>query len=145
MQQFTANGRVSFIPKDAYSKTSSGTSSFKFDFVCDSSLLDQEKKTIPSFFHVQVYGKQADKMYQNLVKGSPILLTGEIIQRPYTDKDGQKKTYQYISPAQFKGITFLENQEARQKRLAAVNSSQLTSYSGDFPEPPFPMEIEEPF
>lgn len=59
MQTFIADGRVSDIPQDAVGKTSNGNVSFKFDFVCDSSLLDENRKPTPSFFHVQMYGKQA--------------------------------------------------------------------------------------
>ncbi|MFD3062725.1 single-stranded DNA-binding protein, partial [Streptococcus agalactiae] len=59
MQSFIANGRVSDIPSDAVGKTSNGHVSFKFEFVCDTSQQDQEGKTLPAFFHVQVYGKQA--------------------------------------------------------------------------------------
>ena len=98
MQTFIADGRVSDIPQDAVGKTSNGNASFKFDFVCDSSLLDENRKPTPSFFHVQVYGKQAEVMGQSLSKGSPILLKGEIIQRSYTNKDGQRRSYQYIAP-----------------------------------------------
>ena len=86
MQTFIADGRVSDIPQDAVGKTSNGNVSFKFDFVCDSSLLDENRKPTPSFFHVQMYGKQAEVMAKSLSKGSPILLKGEIIQRSYTSK-----------------------------------------------------------
>lgn len=74
MQTFIADGRVSDIPQDAVGKTSNGNVSFKFDFVCDSSLLDENRKPTPSFFHVQMYGKQAEVMAKSLSKGSPILL-----------------------------------------------------------------------
>ena len=86
MQVFIASGRVAFIPNDAVDRTKNGHTSFKFEFVCDSSMTDDTNKPIPSFFHVQVYGKQAELMAQSLSKGSPILLKGEIIQRPYKEK-----------------------------------------------------------
>ena len=86
MQVFIASGRVAFIPNDAVGQTQNGHASFKFEFVCDSSMTDDTNKPIPSFFHVQVYGKQAELMAQSLSKGSPILLKGEIIQRPYDDE-----------------------------------------------------------
>src|SRR5699024_5187780 len=84
--------------------------------VCDSSLLDEQQKPLSTFFPVQVYGKQAEIMVQSLSKGSPILIKGEIIQRVYTNKSGQRRTYQYIAPAQIGGITFLENKTAAEKR-----------------------------
>ena len=80
MQEFIAYGRVSSIPNNTYGKTPKGTSFFKFDFACHSSQLGKDGKPIPSFFHVQVYGKQADVMYDSLSVGSPILLKGEIVQ-----------------------------------------------------------------
>lgn len=129
MQTFIADGRVSDIPQDAVGKTSNGNVSFKFDFVCDSSLLDENRKPTPSFFHVQMYGKQAEVMAKSLSKGSPILLKGEIIQRSYTSKGGQRRSYQYIAPAQFDGITFLESKDAavkrRQAQVPGTNISSL--------------------
>ena len=153
MQTFIADGRVSDIPQDAVGKTSNGNVSFKFDFVCDSSLLDENRKPTPSFFHVQMYGKQAEVMAKSLSKGSPILLKGEIIQRSYT-KDGQRRSYQYIAPAQFDGVTFLESKDAAAKRRQAQapennifkfepapthrEAERSSSY-------PIPMDADEPF
>ena len=62
MQQFIANGRVSDIPEDAVGRTANGNISFKFDFACDSSLQGNDGKPLTSFFHVQVYGKQAESV-----------------------------------------------------------------------------------
>lgn len=143
MQEFIANGRVSDISVDAVGRTANGHVSFKFEFVCDSSQLDHDKKPIPSFFHVQVYGKQAEIMSQSLSKGSPILLKGEIIQRVYTNKDGQRRTFQYIAPDQFNGITFLESKEAAARRKQEQSSfSQSTPPPSPYPEP---IDADEPF
>ena len=84
-------------------------------FVCDSSMTDDTNKPISSFFHVQVYGKQAELMAQSLSKGSPILLKGEIIQRPYNDEQGQRRTYQFI-PKSTRRNHFPENREASNRR-----------------------------
>lgn len=135
MQVFIASGRVADVPSDAVGKTAKGNASFKFEFVTDSNLTDESGKSIPSFFHVQLYGKQAELMAQSLVKGSPILLKGEIVQRIYTNNQGQRRTYQYISPEQHGGITFLENKEAANQRKQA----QITS---SYPEP---IDADEPF
>lgn len=144
MQAFIANGRVASIPEDAVGKTANGNVSFKFEFVCDSSQQDQEGKALPTFFHVQVYGKQAEVMAQSLVKGSPIFIKGEIIQRPYTNQQGQRRTFQYISPSQQDGITFLESKEAAQRRKQGnVKPSQpATPPVSSYPEP---MDADEPF
>ena len=50
MQVFIASGRVAFIPNDAVGRTPNGHVSFKFEFVCDSSMTDDTNKPIPSFF-----------------------------------------------------------------------------------------------
>lgn len=143
MQEFIAYGRVSNIPDTAVGRTSNGHVSFKFDFVCDSSLLDDKGKPTPSFFHVQVYGKQAELMAQSLSKGSPILIKGEIIQRSYTDDLGQQRTYQYIAPALHGGITFLETKEAALKRKQKQAAPQpSTQAQQNYPEP---MDADEPF
>ena len=149
MQEFIAYGRVAGIPNDAVGKTSNGNASFKFEFVCDSSLLDDNRKPIPSFFHVQIYGKQAEVMAQSLSKGSPILIKGEIIQRSYIDRQGQSRSYQYISPAQYGGITFLESKEVGEKRRQGKipNSQPVPAEDPFVPESsyPSPMDADKPF
>ncbi|HGK6951915.1 TPA: single-stranded DNA-binding protein [Streptococcus agalactiae] len=144
MQEFIANGRVASIPDDAVGKTANGHVSFKFEFVCDSSQQDQEGKGLPAFFYVQVYGKQAEIMAQSLSKGSPILIKGEIIQRPYTNQQGQRRTFQSISPSQHDGITFLESKEVAQRRKQGnVKPSQPEQPSmSSYPEP---VDAGEPF
>ena len=143
MQIFVAYGRVANVPADAVGKTANGHVSFKFEFVCDSSLMDEQGKPIPSFFHVQLYDKQAELMVQSLSKGSPILLKGEIIQRSYTNTQGQRRTYQYIAPSQQGGITFLESKDAANKRRQGqLPSSQVASQPDPYPEP---VDADEPF
>lgn len=159
MQSFIANGRVSDIPSDAVGKTSNGHVSFKFEFVCDTSQQDQEGKTLPAFFHVQVYGKQAEVIAQSLVKGSPVLIKGEIIQRRYTNNQGQRRTYQFIAPALQGGITFLESKDATNRRKQEQfnmqqqpSENQKSLFSGDenqntLPNDsyPTPIDADEPF
>lgn len=82
MQEFIANGRVASIPDDAVGRTANGHVSFKFEFVCDSSLLDEQRKPISSFFTVQLYGKQAEIMAQSLSKVSPIVVKGRLFSVP---------------------------------------------------------------
>ena len=144
MQEFIANGRVSEIPEDAVGRTANGNVSFKFDFACDSSLQGNDGKPLTSFFHVQVYGKQAEIMAQSLSKGSPILVKGEIIQRTYTNSQGQRRSYQYIAPSQHDGITFLESKEVATKRKQGnlTPSQPATPQAPSYPEP---MDADSPF
>ena len=144
MQEFIANGRVSDIPEDAVGRTANGHVSFKFDFACDSSLQGNDGNPLTSFFHVQVYGKQAEIMAQSLSKGSPILVKGEIIQRTYTNSQGQRRSYQYIAPSQHDGITFLESKEVATKRKQGnlTPSQPATPQAPSYPEP---VDADSPF
>ena len=126
MQTFIAYGRVASDIE--IKKTTNGKNSCRFEFVCDSSQLDDNKKTIPSFFHVQLYGKQAEVVSETLSKGSPILVEGEIVQRPYVDKQGNRKIFEYLAPNLYKGITFLESKAASQKRQGIKNSNNNEQY-----------------
>lgn len=143
MQLFIGYGRVSRIPSDAVGKTANGHTSFKFDFACDSSL-QKDGKPLTSFFHVQVYGKQAEIMEKSLSKGSPILLKGEIIQQSYTNEQGQRRSYQYIAPSQYDGITFLESKDAANRRRQGMGSPSqpVASQPESYPEP---IDADEPF
>lgn len=144
MQEFIANGRVSDIPEDAVGRTANGHVSFKFDFACDSSLQGNDGNPLTSFFHVQVYGKQAEIMSQSLSKGSPILVKGEIVQRTYTNNQGQRRSYQYIAPSQHDGITFLESKEVATKRKQGnlTPSQPVISQISSYPEP---IDVDSPF
>ena len=144
MQEFIANGRVSDIPEDAVGRTANGHVSFKFDFACDSSLQGSDGNPLTSFFHVQVYGKQAEIMSQSLSKGSPILVKGEIVQRAYTNNQGQRRSYQYIAPSQHDGITFLESKEVATKRKQGnlTPSQPAISQISSYPEP---IDVDSPF
>ena len=91
-----------------------------------------------------MYGKQAEIMSQSLSKGSPILVKGEIVQRTYTNNQGQRRSYQYIAPSQHDGITFLESKEVATKRKqgnltpSQFAISQISSY-------PEPIDVDSPF
>ncbi|MCQ9212401.1 MULTISPECIES: single-stranded DNA-binding protein [unclassified Streptococcus] len=110
MQVFVANGRVAFIPQDAFKQYPDGKTSFKFDFACDSSLL-RDGKPLTTFLHVQTSGKQAENLYHSLSVGSPILLKGELVDAPYTDGEGNKRVFRYVMPHKIDGVTYLESKE----------------------------------
>lgn len=83
-------------------------------------------------------------MAQSSSKGSPVLVKGEVIQCPYTNDQGQRRNYQYISPSQHGGITFLESKEVAQKRKQGnVTTSQpATPPALSYPEL---VDSDEPF
>ena len=68
---------------------------------------------------------------------------GEIIQRPYTNNQGQRRSFQYLSPSQQGGITFLESKEAANKRKEGNRElSQSVDNISAYLEP---IDAEEPF
>ena len=74
------------------------------------------------------------------------MIKGEIIQRVYTNKNGQHRTYQYIAPAQIGGITFLETKTAASKRRQSRQN--VFSQSEKQKVHPFqanPLDADEPF
>lgn len=117
MQQFIAKGNVSKLNESDFRFNAKGNGAFKFDFVTDSNYILQETgEKLPIFFHVEIYGKQAEICAESLSVGSPILLSGEIIKRPYKDEKGENRYYEFIMPDIKKGITFLEGREASNLR-----------------------------
>lgn len=140
MQTFIANGRVAAIADDALGRTNKGTTTFKFNFVCDSSQQGDDGRPLPTFFPIQLYGSQADFMSRSLSIGSPILVKGEIIQRPYTDKHGQRRTYTYIAPSPYDGITFLEDKAASDRRRQSQSTPQMAN-TGAVPQDPIAQEV----
>lgn len=56
--------------------------------VADSQGLD--KPTI--WWNCAIFGKRADALREYLVKGQAVTVVGNVTQREYTDKDGNKRT-----------------------------------------------------
>lgn len=112
MQIYIANGRVSRIKNPEISKSSKGTPKFQFDFVTDSTFMDKDGNTLSTFLHVISYGKQAEFLANTLSVGSPILIRGQLIDRPYRNEKEERRTYRFILPDKQDGITFLEGKEA---------------------------------
>lgn len=148
MQIYIANGRVSLIKTPEVIKSKNGTSKFQFDFVTDSTYKDSEGNTLSTFFHVISYGKQAELLANVLAVGSPILIRGQVIDRPYKNEKNERRTYRFILPDKQDGITFLEGKEAgllrkKMKRtdMVDIQDSNETSdqsfeeeYGNSFPE-----------
>lgn len=66
--------------------------------VCTFSIADSQGQDKPTIWHrAQLFGKRAEgKLPSYLVKGAHVTVTGNLTQREYTDKDGQKRTFQEI-------------------------------------------------
>jgi len=53
---------------------------------------DGEYEDSTSFFDVQAYGTLAENLANSVTKGNRIVVTGEIEQRSWEDKDGNKRS-----------------------------------------------------
>ncbi len=60
--------------------------------VCDSQ--GREKSAI--WWNCQLWGRRATSLQPYLVKGASVTITGQVTQREYTDKNGQKKIAQDV-------------------------------------------------
>lgn len=66
--------------------------------VCNFSVADSQGQEKPTIWHrCQLFGKRAEgKLPSYLTKGAHVTVTGNLTQREYTDRDGQKKMSQEI-------------------------------------------------
>lgn len=66
--------------------------------VCSFSVADSQGQDKPTIWHrCQLFGKRAESKLPNyLVKGAHVTVVGELTQREYVDKDGNKKNAQEI-------------------------------------------------
>lgn len=66
--------------------------------VCNFSVADSQGQDKPTIWHrAQLFGKRAEgKLPSHLKKGTHVTVSGQLIQREYTDRDGVKKIAQEI-------------------------------------------------
>lgn len=63
------------------------------DAVCSFSVADSQGKDKPTtWWNCSLFGKRAEALGQYLTKGQAVTVSGTVIQREYTDKDGNKRT-----------------------------------------------------
>jgi single-strand DNA-binding protein len=61
------------------------------------SVADSQGRDKPSiWWNCQLWGRRATSLQQYLVKGASVTITGQVTQREYTDKTGQKKIAQDV-------------------------------------------------
>jgi len=78
-----------------------------------------------SFFDVVCFGKTAEACEKYLSKGKPILVDGELVQRSWESKDGQKRSKIEITA---RDVQFLES-----KRQTEDKPAQQTNNDGPPP------------
>lgn len=63
------------------------------DAVASFSVADSQGKDKPSiWWNCSLFGKRAESLAQYLTKGQQVTVIGNVTQRDYTDKDGNKRT-----------------------------------------------------
>ena len=71
------------------------------DAVCNFSVSDnQGKDKPPIWWRCSLFGKRAESLCQYLTKGSAVTVSGSLIEREYTDKDGTIKKSQDLRVAE---------------------------------------------
>ena len=61
------------------------------------SVADSQGRDKPSiWWNCRLWGRRATSLQQYLVKGASVTITGQVAQREYTDKNGQKKIAQDV-------------------------------------------------
>ncbi len=67
-----------------------------------------EKVTETTWHHLVAWGKLADLAEKYLQKGTEVVIEGKLINRSYTDKEGNKK---YLSEVQVNELLLIGNKE----------------------------------
>lgn len=63
------------------------------DAVVSFSVADSQGRDKPTiWWNCAIFGKRADALREYLVKGQAVTVVGNVTQREYTDKDGNKRT-----------------------------------------------------
>lgn len=90
--------------------------------VCNFSVADSQGQEKPTIWHrCQLFGKRAEeKLPSYLTKGAHVTVTGNLTQREYTDRDGQKKMSQEIRVQD----VALQGQRQQSESAAARPTSQ---------------------
>jgi single-strand DNA-binding protein len=86
MGNLTRDPELKYLP--------SGTAVVNFTVAINRSYKDHsgETKEETSFLPVVVWGKQAENCNQYLKKGRPVFIDGDLRQRSWEDKEGQKRS-----------------------------------------------------
>ena len=120
--------------------------------VCNFSVADSQGQDKPTIWHrCQLWGKRAEgKLPSHLVKGAYVTVTGELTQREYIDRDGQKKMSQEIR-VQNVALQGGQRQEPAERPAKAPNEREQNlarqhAVSNNRPAPSFAdMDDEIPF
>ena len=101
-------GNLGNVPE--IKNTENGKKLAKFSIATDEQYLNAsgEKITETTWHNIIAWGKLADIAEQYLKKGSEVVVEGKLINRSYTDKEGNKK---YITEVQVNELLMLGSKE----------------------------------
>lgn len=105
------------------------------------SVADSQGRDKPSiWWNAQLWGRRATSLQQYLVKGASVTITGQVTQREYTDKTGQKKIAQdvRVNDVALQGVRRQEEAPSQAPRQAApAAKSPVSAFSDDDSMIPF--------
>lgn len=114
MNKFVFMGRLTKYPEVRYSGE---TAVARFDIAVDRRF----KKDVTDFFAITAFGKLGEFVEKYLVKGTKVVVSGNVQNNNYTNKEG-KKVYGFQFVAE--EIEFAESKKAGESRPAAQPSTQ---------------------
>jgi len=119
------------IGKDAEIRhTPNGDAVAQFSFALTSGYGD---KAITTWLNCNVWGKRAETLAPMLLKGTKIGITGELTNRPYTDKSGNEK---YSLEVRISDVTMLGSKADGgkvQRQDSKPNVQDISDIDSDIP------------
>lgn len=104
--------------------------------VCNFSVADSQGQDKLTIWHrCQLFGKRAEgKLPTYLTKGAHVTVTGNLTQREYTDRDGQKKMSQEI---RVQDVALQGGQRQNSQPVASANQRPAPNFSDMDDDIPF--------
>lgn len=126
MNQITMLGRLTADPK--YITTQTGKTIASFSLAVSKKYKDQEQTT---FINCKAFDKKADVINQHFRKGHRILISGELVQEKYTNRDGQEvNTYSII----IQNLDLIEKREDAAQQAGAIKQQVQNNGGGITPD-----------
>lgn len=103
----------------------------QFSFALSSGYGD---KKVTTWLNCNLWGKRAEKLSEMLTKGTLVAITGELTNRPYTDKNGNEK---YSLEVRVNDLTLLGKKDGQSgsapRQDMQSNDQDLSDIDSDIP------------
>lgn len=110
--------------------------------VCSFSVADQQGKEKPTiWWNCGLFGKRAESLSQYLTKGQPVTVTGQITEREWTDKEGNKRKSQDIRVNEIALQGGRKQEEPQRPSHDAAKARQVQKQGSEFED----MDDDIPF